>query len=53
MCKYIQNAWQNGYDDAMFDGIDTASEMPCQCIDCRLAYDKGKEVAFEEIFGGK
>lgn len=45
------DAWQNGYDDAMYDGIDTSSEMPCKCNDCLSAYDKGQQEAIKEIFG--
>jgi hypothetical protein len=46
---YQFDAWQAGYDDTMFDGIDTSSEMPCQCASCQRLYNDGKETAFEEI----
>ena len=59
MSKHNPNAWQDGfdawqncYDDAMYDGIDTSSEMPCKCDDCLSAYDEGQEAAMKEIFGG-
>lgn len=45
------DAWQNGYDDAMYDGIDTSSEMPCKCEACLKAYDEGQQEAIKEIFG--
>ena len=45
------DAWQQGYDDAMYDGIDTSSEIPCQCEACRKAYDEGQQEATGEIFG--
>jgi len=43
------DAWQNGYDDAMYDGIDTSSKMPCKCDDCRAKYSEGQEAAIKEI----
>ena len=46
------DAWQNGYNDAMYDGIDTSSEMPCKCADCLSVYDEGQEAAMKELFGG-
>jgi hypothetical protein len=42
------DAWQNGYNDAMYDGIDTSSEMSCKCEACLKAYDEGQQ---EAIFG--
>ena len=45
------DAWQNGYDDAMYDGIDMSSEMPCKCEACLKAYDEGQQEAIKEIFG--
>ena len=47
------DAWQAGYDDAMYDGIDTSSEMPCKCEACRKQYYEGQEAAIKEISGGK
>ena len=46
------DAWQNGYDDKIYDGIDTSSEMPCQCDACKVKYIKGMEAAEKEIFEG-
>ncbi len=45
------DAWQNGYDDTMYDGIDTSSEMPCKCGECMKAYGEGQQEAIKEIFG--
>ena len=47
------DAWQAGYDDAMYDGVWQAGEIPCQCDDCYNAYAAGQESAFDEINGGK
>lgn len=44
------DAWQNGYNDAMYDGIDTSSEMPCKCEACLKDYAEGQEAALKEIF---
>lgn len=59
MSEHNPNAWQdgfdarqNGYDDAMYDGIDTASEMPCKCEKCLKAYYEGQQAALKEIFAG-
>lgn len=52
MSEHNPNAWQNGYDDAMYDGIDTSSEMPCKCDVCLKAYDDGQQEAINEIFAG-
>lgn len=46
------DAWQNGYDDTMYDGIDTSSEMPCKCEVCLQEYAEGQEAALKEIFAG-
>ncbi len=40
-CRFSYVAWQTGYSDARFDGIDTSSELPCQCRVCRAAYLRG------------
>lgn len=45
------DAWQRGYDDAMYDGIDTSNEIPCKCESCLKAYEDGQQKAIEEIFG--
>jgi hypothetical protein len=57
MSEHNQSAWQNGFDawqcgynDAMYDGIDMASELPCQCAHCLSEYQRGQEDAFKEIF---
>lgn len=47
------DAWQFGYDDAMYDGIDMASELPCICLECLNKYHEGQEAAIKEIFAGK
>lgn len=49
--EHNPSAWQNGYDDAMYDGIDTSSEMPCQCGECHQKYLEGQEAALDETFG--
>ena len=46
------DAWQFGYDDAMYDGIDMASELPCICLECLNKYHEGREAAIKEIFAG-
>lgn len=46
------DAWQFGYDDAMYDGIDTSSELPCKCEACLKGYIEGQESALKEIFAG-
>ena len=46
------DAWQFGYDDAMYDGIDMASELPCICLECQNKYHEGQEAAIKEIFAG-
>ena len=46
------DAWQNGYDDAFYDGIDTSSEMPCKCEACMKAYYEGQGSAMKEISSG-
>jgi hypothetical protein len=46
------DAWQWGYDDAMYDGFYMASELPCQCVHCLSEYQRGQEDAFKEIFAG-
>lgn len=46
------DAWQNGYDDAFYDGIDTSSEMPCKCEACLKAYYEGQGSAMKEISAG-
>jgi len=46
------DAWQFGYDDAMYDGIDMASELPCICLECLNKYHEGQEAAIKEIFAG-
>jgi len=40
-CRFSHVAWQSGYDDARFDGINTFSELPCQCRYCKAAYRRG------------
>jgi hypothetical protein len=47
------DAWQFGYDDVMYDGIDMASELPCICLECLNKYHEGQEAAIKEIFAGK
>lgn len=42
-------AWQSGYDDAMYDGIDTSSEMPCKCGACLEKYYQGQQAAMKEL----
>jgi hypothetical protein len=38
-------AEETGYNDALYDGIDTSSTLPCRCDDCITRYlvgwDKG------------
>jgi len=48
--QYGYDAWQSGYDDAMYDGMDLSSEVACQCEVCRKAYADGQEEALKEIF---
>ena len=46
------DAWLFGYDDAMYDGIDMANELPCICLECLNKYHEGQEAAIKEIFAG-
>lgn len=46
------DAWQNGYDDAFYDGIDTSSDLPCKCEACLKAYYEGQGTAMKEISAG-
>ncbi len=39
--------WQCGYDDYMYDGIE--SELPCNCDACLAAYYDGKDRAIGEM----
>jgi hypothetical protein len=43
------DAWQSGYDDTTYDGIDTSAEMPCTCIYCMSEYEEGAEQAVIEM----
>ena len=37
------DAWERGYYDTMYDGMDLSGEMPCQCDACMKAYRDGQE----------
>lgn len=42
-------AHQQGYDDAMYDGIDTFSEFGCNCEKCKADYEAGWNEGLEEL----
>lgn len=44
------DAWQMGYDAAMYDGMDLSHQLPCKCDKCLKEYRDGEEEAFKEIF---
>lgn len=50
--QYGYDAWQFGYYDAMYDGMDLSSELPCKCEACLKGYAEGQEAALKEIFEG-
>lgn len=37
----LLEARQTGFDDGLYDGIDTSANLPCRCADCRRAYYEG------------
>jgi|GEM_PF-4771053 len=47
--KQAADARRTGYDDTMYDGIDTCSELPCQCDECRKKYYEGQQQAINEL----
>lgn len=49
----LEVAKRDGYNDAMFDGISMPECLPCQCDECRAAYDKAQEKAIDEIFASR
>ena len=48
--QQIDAAWQTGYFDAYFDGMDLSDLLVCQCPKCLAAYAKGQDAALKEIF---
>ena len=42
-------AHQQGYDDAMYDGIDTFGEFGCNCEKCKTDYEAGWNEGMEEL----
>jgi hypothetical protein len=46
------DAWQSGYDAAMYDGMDLSSQLPCKCKACLMAYTEGEETAIKELMKG-
>lgn len=48
-----QQAYEAGYNDAYFDGLYLASELPCQCDKCRAAYDEGQMAGMTALMGAQ
>ena len=45
-------ARQAGYDDALYDGIDTFGEFGCNCEKCKADYESGWNEGMEELERG-
>ena len=48
--QQISSAKQQGYDDAIYDGMYLPETLECQCAECLAAYDAGQQEGVDEIF---
>lgn len=45
----LNTAFETGYSDAYYDGIDTFNSLECKCNDCAIAYDNGRNAGVDAL----